>query len=123
MSEFAPKQILCRVDLSTASNSVLSWTRLFAQAFDSRVELLHADWSETPRYFTEDQVSAFATQATTRRQALRRDLEEPQAGHGTSRGQGTGYPARQHGRSGHVLVQGLRCCQRVADIVDSDFVV
>ena len=34
-----------------------------------------------------------------------------------------GYPARQNRRSGHVLVQGLRCCLRVADIVDSDFVV
>ena len=33
-----------------------------------------------------------------------------------------GYPARQNRRSGHVLVQGLRCCQRVADIVDSNFV-
>jgi nucleotide-binding universal stress UspA family protein len=76
MSEFAPKQILCPVDLSTASTSVLSWARLFAQAFDSRVELLHADWSETPRYFTEDQVSALANQATRRRQTLRRDLEE-----------------------------------------------
>ena len=34
-----------------------------------------------------------------------------------------GYPARQHRRNGHVLVKGLRCCQRVADIVDSDLVV
>jgi hypothetical protein len=76
MSEFAPRQILCPVDMSMAASSVLSWARLFAQAFDSRVELLHADWSEAPRYFTENQVSAFANQATTRRQALRRDLEE-----------------------------------------------
>jgi hypothetical protein len=34
-----------------------------------------------------------------------------------------GYPARQHRRRGQVLAQGLRGCQRVADIVDSDFVV
>ncbi len=34
-----------------------------------------------------------------------------------------GYPARQHRRSGHVLAQSLRCCLRVADIVDSDLVV
>ena len=34
-----------------------------------------------------------------------------------------GYPAGQHRRRGQVLAQGLRGCQRVADIVDADFVV
>jgi hypothetical protein len=34
-----------------------------------------------------------------------------------------GYPAGQHRRRDQVLAQGLRGCQRVADIVDADFVV
>ena len=66
---------------------------------------------------------------------LRQSIRMPKAGRSEEirrfhRGNGTaasiavdGYPARQHRRRGHVLVQGLRCCQRVADIVDSDFVV
>ena len=34
-----------------------------------------------------------------------------------------GNPAGQHRRSGHVLLQSLRCSQRVAYIVDMDFVL
>ena len=76
MSKFAPKQILCPVDLSPASNAVLSWARLIAEAFGSRVEVLHADWSEPPRYFTEGQLSVLNSEATLRRQALERDLQD-----------------------------------------------
>jgi len=42
MSGFKPQQILCLVDLSPASRLVLCWARLFAQAFASRIEVLHA---------------------------------------------------------------------------------
>ena len=44
MLKFAPKQILCPVDLSPASNAVLSWARLMAEAFGSRVEVFHVDY-------------------------------------------------------------------------------
>jgi len=76
MLKFAPKQILCPVDLSPASNAVLSWARLIAEAFGSRVEVLHADWSEPPRYFTEGQLSALDAEAVLRRQTLERDLQD-----------------------------------------------
>jgi nucleotide-binding universal stress UspA family protein len=76
MSKFAPKEILCPVDLSPASNAVLSWARLIAESFGSRVEVLHADWSEPPRYFTEGQLSALDAEAVLRRQTLERDLQD-----------------------------------------------
>ena len=76
MLKFAPKQILCPVDLSPASNAVLSWARLIAEPFGSRVEVLHADWSELPRYFTEGQLSALDAEAVLRRQTLERDLQD-----------------------------------------------
>lgn len=75
MSEFLPKQILCAVDLSPASNAVFSWARLIADVFGSRVEVIHADWSQPPRYFTEGQLSALDSEETLRRQALERDLQ------------------------------------------------
>jgi nucleotide-binding universal stress UspA family protein len=76
MSEFAPKQILCPVDLSASSDKVLIWARLLAVAFGARVEILHADWSESPRYFTEDQVASLASQEAARHQHLHRSLQE-----------------------------------------------
>lgn len=76
MLKFAPKHILCPVDLSPASNAVLSWARLIAETFRSRVEVLHADWSELPRYFTEGQLSALDAEAVLRRQTLERDLQD-----------------------------------------------
>ena len=76
MLKFAPKQILCPVDLSPASNAVLSWARLIAEAFGSRVEVLHADWSDPPCYFTEGQLSALDAEAVLRRQTLERDLQD-----------------------------------------------
>jgi nucleotide-binding universal stress UspA family protein len=53
MSGFKPQQILCLVDLSPASRLVLCWARLFAQAFESRIEVLHA--SEPPQFLIEGQ--------------------------------------------------------------------
>jgi nucleotide-binding universal stress UspA family protein len=76
MLKFAPKQILCPVDLSPASNAVLSWARLVAEAFGSRIEVLHADWSEPPRYFTEGHLSALDAEAVLRRKTLERDLQD-----------------------------------------------
>ena len=76
MSEFAPKQILCPVDLRESSDSVLLWARSLAVLFGARIEVLHADWSESPRYFTEDQVAILARQDATRHQDLYRMLQE-----------------------------------------------
>ncbi len=53
MAELGPRQILCLVDLSPASAAVLSWARLFADAFHSPVEVFHAAWSVTPQAFAE----------------------------------------------------------------------
>ena len=75
MAPFAPRRILCPIDLSPASNAVLSWAGIFAQAFESEVEVLHADWFEAPRYFTEDQLSQLKAEADRAREALTRDLE------------------------------------------------
>ena len=56
MSGFKPQQILCLVDLSPASRLVLCWARMFAQAFASRIEVLHA--SEPPPFLIEGQEQA-----------------------------------------------------------------
>jgi nucleotide-binding universal stress UspA family protein len=53
---FRPQQIVCLVDLSPASRLVLCWARLFAQAFASRLEVLHA--SEPPQFLIEGQEQA-----------------------------------------------------------------
>jgi nucleotide-binding universal stress UspA family protein len=76
MPKFAPKQILCPVDLSASSTAVLSWARLIAEAFESRVEILYADWSEPPRYFTEGQLSTLDSEAQRERQMLEQDLHD-----------------------------------------------
>jgi nucleotide-binding universal stress UspA family protein len=76
MAKFAPKEILCAVDLSPASTAVFSWARLIAEAFGAQVEVLHADWSEPPRYFTEGQISTLDSQAERQREMLERDLQD-----------------------------------------------
>ena len=76
MSEFAPKKILCAVDMSPASGEVLRWAGLIARAFGSQVEVLHADWSEAPRYFTEGQVPDLAAETETHRRRVRGDLQK-----------------------------------------------
>lgn len=53
MPGFKPQQIVCLVDLSPASRLVLCWARLMAQAFSSRVEILHA--AEPPQFVIEGQ--------------------------------------------------------------------
>ena len=106
MSKFAPKQILCPVDLSPASNAVLSWARLIAEPFGSRVEVLHADWSEPPRYFTEGQLSALDSEARLRHQTLERDLQNL-----AQKVLGSGIPFTVSVAEGHavdVMLQRLR---------------
>lgn len=79
MPIFAPKQILCPVDLSPASDIVLSWVRLIAKAFGSQIAIIHVDRSEYPRYFTEGQLDELASEAVIRRTTLEnqtRDLAQ-----------------------------------------------
>jgi nucleotide-binding universal stress UspA family protein len=70
MSEFAPRSILCPVDLSSASSIVLGWARLFAETYHARVEVLHADWLEYPPYFLPSQTEELAAEARKHRAAL-----------------------------------------------------
>ena len=65
------------MDLGASSDRVLIWARSLAVLFGARIEVLHADWSESPRYFTEGQVASLAPQEATRHQDLHRvPLEE-----------------------------------------------
>jgi nucleotide-binding universal stress UspA family protein len=74
MNAIAPKQILCAVDLGSSSGLVAGWARLFADAFHARVELLHADWFEPPRYFTPAQIQALTDEAVQRKAKLVEEL-------------------------------------------------
>jgi nucleotide-binding universal stress UspA family protein len=56
MPGFKPQHIVCLVDLSPAARLVLCWARLMAQAFASRVEILHA--AEPPQFLIEGQEQA-----------------------------------------------------------------
>ncbi|HWR16422.1 MAG TPA: universal stress protein [Terriglobales bacterium] len=42
---FLPKRLLCLVDLSQVSPSVLSWARLFASSYRTQIEVFHALWA------------------------------------------------------------------------------
>lgn len=75
MTKFAPKRILCAVDLSSASSAVLSWARLIARAFAARVEVLHASWSEPPRYFTEGQLTEIGSEVKEQLQTIKREVQ------------------------------------------------
>jgi len=76
MVNFAPQVILSSIDLSPASAAVLSWARLFAKAFKAEIEVLHAGWSEPPRYFLEDQVGGLATSEKSEIEKLSRSLQQ-----------------------------------------------
>lgn len=70
MSEFRPRSILCPVDLSSASPTVLHWARLFAETYHAKVEVLHADWLEYPPYFLPSQTEELAGEERKHRAAL-----------------------------------------------------
>jgi len=75
MTFLQPKNVLCPVDLSPVSNSILRWAGLFARTFSAPVEVLYADWWEPPRYFTEGQIQQLARQEQEGEKALRAELE------------------------------------------------
>lgn len=75
MTPFKPKNILCPIDLSPVSEGVLKWAALFARTFKAPLEVLHADWWEPPRYFTESQIQQLSRQQLEGEKVLRRELE------------------------------------------------
>ncbi len=74
MSLFAPRKILCPLDLTPASESILGWAGLLAQAFGSQIEIVHADWSDAPYFFTQGQIVDLVAAAAHRRKTLSRQL-------------------------------------------------
>lgn len=74
MSKFAPKSILCPVDLSSASPIVLRWARLFAETCHAKLEVLHADWLEYPAYFLPSQTEELTREERKHRAALDKKL-------------------------------------------------
>jgi nucleotide-binding universal stress UspA family protein len=75
MPGFAPQRLLCAVDLGPATRIILNWAREFARAFQAAVELVHADWSEPPRYFTAAQIKALSAEERKRKAKLRAELD------------------------------------------------
>src|SRR5579863_423875 len=71
---FAPKSILCPLDLSAASRDVLSWARMFAETYQAKLELLHAEWSEYPPYFLPSQQAELEARAERHRAVLGQEL-------------------------------------------------
>jgi nucleotide-binding universal stress UspA family protein len=69
MQAFSPKRILCPVDLSRATEQVLGWARLFAEAFGAQVLVLHAVPPDAPAYFLPSDVRQL------RREAQREDRD------------------------------------------------
>jgi len=71
---FAPKMILCPLDMSATSRTVLSWARLFAETYHAKLQLLHAEWPEYPPYFFPSQEPELEARAGQQRAALGRSL-------------------------------------------------
>ena len=71
---FAPKMILCPLDLSAAWQTVLSWARVFAETYGAKLELLHAEWPEYPPYFLPSQETELEAKAEQHRAAVVQDL-------------------------------------------------
>ena len=74
MANYAPKNILCPVDLGPASQTVLRWASLFGEVYGARVEVLHADWFEYPPYFLPSQMQELSEVASRNREVLHESL-------------------------------------------------
>ncbi len=72
--EFAPKQILCLLDLSPASGNVLAWTGLLAHKFASGVQVLHVIWPPVPRAVSEQESEQLLQEYEERRVELGRSV-------------------------------------------------
>lgn len=76
MSQFPPKSILCPLDLSNASPEVLRWASLLAASYNARLQILHAEWVEYPRYFLPSQAGELAAAAERTRRKIGEDLKK-----------------------------------------------
>jgi len=76
MKVFDPKRVLSPVDLSPASVPVLRWAGYFGVAFNSAIEVFHADHLEAPVYFTSGQLAALNEQAIAHRSSLETMVQE-----------------------------------------------
>ncbi len=71
---FAPKAILCPLDLSAASPAVLRWARLFVEIYWAKLEVLYAEWPEYPPYFLSSQLDELEAKAEHHRAVLGQEL-------------------------------------------------
>jgi|SRR5579875_1060506 len=71
---FAPKRILCPLDLSAPSRTVLLWVRMFAEIYHAKTELLHVTWSEYPPYFFRSQTGELEDEVRQHQAALTEEL-------------------------------------------------
>ncbi len=62
---FAPREILCLLDLSPVSPAVCGWASLFAQAFGARVELFHVAQPGDDTFELQGRLEALAHDAAT----------------------------------------------------------
>ncbi|GEM_PF-4850586 len=67
---FAPKRILCAVDLSPMSAQVLLWAQLVAAKFAAKLDVVYADYSEYPPYFFPAQAAELTAEIQKRRSEL-----------------------------------------------------
>lgn len=76
MSNFAPKTILCPVDMGPATPAILRWAGYFAAHYGARVRILHAEWFEYPPYFLSSQTQELAGAAKRSRAVLEKLLDK-----------------------------------------------
>lgn len=74
MPHFAPKRILVPLDLSAASPVVLRWAGLWAETYDAKLAVIHADYGDYPAYFFSSQTAALENETKHRRAALNSQL-------------------------------------------------
>lgn len=74
MLRFEPEKILCAIDLSPGSATVLRWARLFVERYQARLDVVHAEWTDYPPYFFPSQEEELAAQSQQRRAALTQHL-------------------------------------------------
>jgi nucleotide-binding universal stress UspA family protein len=67
---FAPKRILCAVDLTPMSTQVLQWARLAAEKFAAKLDVVYADYAEYPPYFLPTQAAELTAETQRRRSRL-----------------------------------------------------
>ncbi len=65
MHEFALDSVLHATDFSPSSEVALDYAALLAQAFEARLDLLHAHRLELPPYFTPEQIADLKQQLAT----------------------------------------------------------